>query len=158
MRWDWLSAAGDCPPGNRATSMKWHLSWVEWCPPQRCIQTLTPYLCQPASEYSVVSDSLWPHGRELTRTTSSVPWNSPGRNTGAGYCFLFQGILPTQGSNACLLQNSHLLHWQAGSSPLSHLGRPPVNVTFFKIRVFANMAKLRRNHEGSLSPIWWVAL
>ena len=33
--------------------------------------------------------------------------------------FLFEGIFPTQGSNLCLL---HLLHWQADSLPLSHLG------------------------------------
>ena len=30
-------------------------------------------------------------------------------------------IFPTQGSNLCLL---HLLHWQADSLPLSHLGSP----------------------------------
>ena len=33
-----------------------------------------------------------------------------------GCHFLLQGIFPTQGLN------SHLLPWQAGSSPLSHLG------------------------------------
>ena len=32
--------------------------------------------------------------------------------------FLLQGIFPTQGSNPCLL------HWQADSLPLSHLGNP----------------------------------
>ena len=36
----------------------------------------------------------------------------PGKNTGAGYCFLLQGIFPTQGSNPSL---SCLLHWQEGS-------------------------------------------
>ena len=36
-----------------------------------------------------------------------------------GCHFLLQGIFPTQGSNLCLL---HLLQWQAGSLPLSHLG------------------------------------
>ena len=34
---------------------------------------------------------------------------------------LLQGIFPTQGLNPCL---SCLLHWQAGSSPLHHLGSP----------------------------------
>ena len=34
-----------------------------------------------------------------------------------GYHFLLQGIFPTQGWNLCLL------HWQADSLPLSHLGR-----------------------------------
>ena len=36
-----------------------------------------------------------------------------------GCYFLFQGIFPTQRLNPCLL---HLLHCQAGSLPLSHLG------------------------------------
>ena len=41
------------------------------------------------------------------------------KNTGVGCHFLLQGIFLTQGSNPCLLC---LLHWQADSSPLSHLG------------------------------------
>ena len=36
----------------------------------------------------------------------------------SGLHVLLQGIFPTQGSNPCLL------HWQAGSLPLSHLGSP----------------------------------
>ena len=47
------------------------------------------------------------------------PWGSPGKSTGVGYHSLLQGIFLTQGSNLGLLS---LLHWQAGSSPLSHLG------------------------------------
>ena len=48
-----------------------------------------------------------------------------------GCCFLLQGIFPIQGSNWCL---QHLLHWQADSSPLSHLGsaaqdRCPINTS-----------------------------
>ena len=46
---------------------------------------------------------------------------SPDKNTGVGCHFLLQGIFPTQGSNLCLLR---LLHWQADSLPLSHLGSP----------------------------------
>ena len=42
----------------------------------------------------------------------------PGRNTRVGYHFLLQRIFLTQGSN------SHHLHWQVGSLPLSHLGSP----------------------------------
>ena len=38
-----------------------------------------------------------------------------------GCHFLLQGIFQTQGSNLHLL---HLLHWQADSLPLHHLGRP----------------------------------
>ena len=45
-------------------------------------------------------------------------WDSPGTNTGVGCHFLLQGIFPTQGSNP------RLLHWQADSLPLNHLGTP----------------------------------
>ena len=44
------------------------------------------------------------------------PCDSPGKKTAVGYHVLLQGIFPTRGSNPCLL------HWQAGSLPLSHLG------------------------------------
>ena len=50
---------------------------------------------------------------------SSVHGDCTGKNTGVGCHFLLQGIFPTQGSNLCLLG---LLHWQADSLPLSHLG------------------------------------
>ena len=46
------------------------------------------------------------------------PWDSPGKNTRVGCHFLLQEILPTQGSNLCLL------HWQVNSLPLIHLRRP----------------------------------
>ena len=50
---------------------------------------------------------------------SSVHGDSPGKNTRVGCHYLLQGIFPTQGWNLPLLC---LLHWQAGSLPLSHLG------------------------------------
>ena len=68
---------------------------------------------------SVVSYSLWPHGLQPARLL--CPWNFPGKNTRAGYCFLLQGIFPTQGSNPHLLR---LLSWQADSFPPCHLGSP----------------------------------
>ena len=40
-------------------------------------------------------DSLQPHGLKPARLL--CPWNSPGKNTGVGCHFLFQGIFPTQG-------------------------------------------------------------
>ena len=42
-------------------------------------------------------------------------------NTGVGCHFLLQGTFLTQESNPCVL---HLLHWQADSLPLCHLGSP----------------------------------
>ena len=53
------------------------------------------------------------------------PWDSPGKNTGVGCHFLLQEIFLTQGSNLSLL------HQQADSLPLSHLGIPCVIRTQF---------------------------
>ena len=43
-----------------------------------------------------------------------------GKNIGVSCHFLLPGIFPTEGSN------THLLHWQEDSLPLSHLGSPPI--------------------------------
>ena len=45
----------------------------------------------------------------------------PGQEYWSGLHFLLQGIFPTQGWNPHL---PHLLHWQADSLQLSHLGSP----------------------------------
>ena len=58
---------------------------------------------------------LQPHG--LQPAMLLCPWDFPGKNTGVGCHFLLQGIFPTQGLNL------RLLHWQADSLPLSHLGK-----------------------------------
>lgn len=51
-------------------------------------------------------------------SNSSVPWCP--RQEYWNYChFLLQAVIPTQGSNPCLL---HLLLWQAHSSPLNPRG------------------------------------
>ena len=56
-------------------------------------------------------------------------WESSGKNTRVVCHFLHHGIFPTQRLDLCLLR---LLHKQADSLPLSHLGSPsygslPVN-------------------------------
>ena len=71
--------------------------------------------------FSSSAVSLRPHGLQPSRLL--CPWDFPGRNTGVGYHSLLQGIFPTQGLN---LGFPRLLHWQAGSLPLCHLGRPPL--------------------------------
>ena len=53
-------------------------------------------------------------GLQPTRLLS--PRDFPGKHNELGSHFLFQGIFSTQGSNSCLL------HWQADSLPLYHLG------------------------------------
>ena len=74
-----------------------------------------PSICAMFS-CSVVSDSLRPHGPQPARIL--CPGHFPGKNAGMGCHFLLQGIFLTQGSNL------HLLHWQADSLPLCHLGSP----------------------------------
>ena len=68
-------------------------------------------LTEPSESYSVVSDSLRPHGLHS-------PWNSPGQNTGMGSCL--QGIFPTQWSNPCLLHCRWILY------QLSHKWSPRI--------------------------------
>ena len=74
--------------------------------------------------YSVVPDSLRPHGLQPTRLL--CPWDSPGKNTGVGCRFLLQWIFPTQGSNPHLLC---LLHWQTNFLPLGtwEPGKPQID-------------------------------
>ena len=56
---------------------------------------------------SVVSNSLWPHESQNARLL--CPWDFPGKNTGVGCYFLFQGFFPTQGSNPGLLHCRQIL-------------------------------------------------
>ena len=71
-----------------------------------------------ASVCSVVSDSVRSHGLQPTRLL--CPWGSPGKNTGVGCHFLFQGIFPTQGSNLRLLWSPTLAGrvFTTGNSPI----------------------------------------
>ena len=55
-----------------------------------CVQLLQPHRLQPA--------------RLL------CPWDSPGKNSGVDYCFLLQGIFPTQELNLCLLHCRQILY------------------------------------------------
>ena len=65
--------------------------------------------------YSVMSISfLTP---QTVACQASLSMDFPGKNTGVGCHFLFQGIFLTQGSNLSLL------HWQADSLPLVPLGK-----------------------------------
>ena len=57
--------------------------------------------------------------------SSVCPWKFPGKNTGMACHFLLQGIFHTQGSNLDLL---HVLHWQAHSLPLCHMGKPTLRL------------------------------
>ena len=65
-----------------------------------------------------------PHG--LQPASPLCPWDSPGKNTGVGSPSFLKGIFLTQGSNPSLL------HCQADSLPLSHLGSPQKHGIYFK--------------------------
>ena len=95
--------------------------------------------------HSVVSDSLQP--RELWPARLLCLWDSPGKNTGVGCHFLLQGIFPTQGSNPGLF---HLLHWQADSLPLSHLGSPRGTGLTIK----GNWERKRRESRREIQRLW----
>ena len=89
------------------------------------------------------------------------PWDSPGKNTGAGCHFLLQGIFQTQGSNWSLL---HLLHWQMYSLPLSYLGSPFVSLSVsrflskipavFKVCFKGAITNLEVSITESTSGVW----
>ena len=49
-------------------------------------------VCLLCFTYSVVSDSLRPHGPQPSRPL--CPWDAPGKNTGVGCHALLQGDLP----------------------------------------------------------------
>ena len=72
---------------------------------------LKDFLKVKSESYSVMSDSLWPHGLYS-------PWNSSGQNTGVGSLSLLQVIFPTQESNW------GLLHLQADFLPIEPQGKP----------------------------------
>ena len=65
---------------------------------------------------SVMSNSLGPHGLQLTRLLCQ--WDFPGKNTGVGWHFLLQEIFLTQGLNPGLLHCRQMLYH------LSHQGNP----------------------------------
>ena len=77
--------------------------------------------------HSVVSDSLWPHGRWPDRLL--CPWDYPGQNTGVGCHFLLQEIILTQGSNLCLLW---LLH---GRQILYHTRKAPCFFLIYQLLI-----------------------
>ena len=68
----------------------------------------------------VVSSSLQPPGLYPTRLLS--PWSFPPRILDWVPISSSRGIFPTQESNPHLLRLLQLLHWQANSLPLCHLG------------------------------------
>ena len=98
LEWIAISAPGVLPhPGIKAASPAWQFS------------------------FSVVSDSLWPHGLQHTR----IPCSSPTPQ--------FKSI-----------NSLALSAWQADSLPLSHLGAPP----FFLADTFKEKLKVEKEKQN----------
>ena len=91
-----------------------------------------------------MSNSLQPPGLQPSRFL--CPWDSPGKNTGAGCHFLLQGIFLIQASNPCLLC---LLHLQAGSLPLCHLGSPISPFCIVEISVHTKVSLVAQMVESA---------
>ena len=68
---------------------------------------------------SAMANARQPHGLQPTRLL--CPWDVPGKNTTVDSISSSRGIFLIQGSNPHFL---HLLHWEADSLLLSHLGSP----------------------------------
>ena len=78
------------------------------------------------------------------------PWDVPGKDAGMGCHFLLQGTFPTWGSNF------HLLHWQADSLLLSHVGSQKYRVCTDQSRV--NKRKMDSETWWGLTPGWHTCL
>ena len=101
-------------PGTQFSSDQFYVHWL-------CTRSVGVYRNTVQGHYcvssSVIPNSLPSHGLSPVRLL--CPWDSPGKNTGAGCHFLFQGIFPTQDSNADL----RCRH----SFPTKSPGKPKVN-------------------------------
>ena len=76
------------------------------------------------------------------------PWNSPGKNTGVGYCAPYTGSSRLR-DRACV---SRLLQWQAGSLPLG----PPGGTALKVSRVLLTTSNFQSFLDLLLGFIWCV--
>ena len=96
----------------------------------------------PVRVYAVMFDPLRLCGLQPARLL--CPWDSPGKNTGAGCHSFLQGIFPAQGSNP------RLLHWRVDSLTLL----VPVTMTLFGKKVPAAVLKIRMSWGDHLGLGW----
>ena len=130
--WTWLSAEQQQQQSTKywqCCNVLWWLLQLmvnstlsqEWTLSTFCFHVLFLFVCfwlRPALYVHALSCSILCNSMDCSLPGFSCPWKFPGKNAGVGCHFLLQGIFPTQGLILCLL---HLLHWQVGSLPLSHL-------------------------------------
>ena len=100
-----------------------------------------------------MSDSLQPPWTVVPRLF--CPWDSPGKNTGVGCHALLQEIIPTRGSNSCLL---YRLHWQVDSLQLLPPGQTRNDVLWMKEEDFCPLHWTDAPWVSSLSPSFYLCL
>ena len=122
----WGSAEpGTPPPGRRGKHSCLWSSVLRWD------KIYFAYVCACVCAQSC--PTLWPHGLQPARLL--CPWDSPGKNTGVGCHFLFQGNLPDPGIKPAL---------QADSFQLCHLGSSNITLSYSKFMLFhQNYVKLK---------------
>ena len=108
-----------------------------------CVRKVFLYFSLPQSE--TVNKWKWKSLSHvwLFVTPWTIPWNSPGQNTGVGSLSLLQGIFPTQGSNTGLRHCRCILY------QLSHNGNQNCQ---WLLRVYGVNAAIFINN--SLSDNW----
>ena len=111
------------------------------------VETALPFAKYPKWSYSVVSDSLQPHGLKPTRLL--CPWDFPGKNTRVGCHFLLQGIFPTQGWNPGLLHCRqmlyHLSHQGSSVIPKDNYLKKDICTPVFIAALFTKATTLKSN-------------
>ena len=101
---------------------------------------------------SVVSDSLSPHRLLLARLL--CPLDSPGKTTGVGSHYVYQGIFPIQGSNPRLRHCRWSPALQADSLPSEPPGKPHyVNHISVGTSPVVQWLRLRAPNEGDPGSI-----
>ena len=86
---------------------------------QTSCKVFVPVYAPVASSVVVVFSRVWLCHRWTVAQQARLSMGFSRQEHWSGLPLLLQGTCPTQGSNPRLL---HLLHWQVGSLPLSHLG------------------------------------
>ena len=102
------------------------------------IGTHSVCVCLHACVCSVISDRLWPHGLYPARFL--CPWNFPGKNPGAGFHFLFNGIFLNQNQTwVTHVSCTAAPHGKPQYTLFSSISIYPLSVTIFNLIYLSNV-------------------
>ena len=120
--WKWHTPLSPCPPPHCQSFWSLALMTTTALSTGRVLEEgkVSHKCCLLLANKVLVAQScqlLW-EPMDCSPPGSSVPGDSPGKNTGVGCHFLLQGIFPTQGSNLDFLHYRQILYY------LSHQRNP----------------------------------